>query len=101
MECHVLSDLELMRLHVEAEFIHDSSGDLVSTNEPTADPAPRFFLGHTAGGVVRRYRNDVAETCRLSLEAAIAAELASSENAIDAPLDGAPFERILSQDAPI
>jgi GNAT superfamily N-acetyltransferase len=100
-ERHLLSDLELMRLHVEAEFTHDSSGDLVSTNEPTAGPAPRFFLGHTAAGVIWRYRYDVAEGCRRSLEAAISEELESFEIATNAPLNAAPFEHVLSQDAPV
>jgi hypothetical protein len=97
----VSSDLELMRLHVEAEFTHDSSGRLVTTNEPDAKPAPRFFLGHTNLGVVRRYRHDVSSSCRHSLETALAAELGSSMTQTDRPLDPGPFERILSRDAPI
>jgi RimJ/RimL family protein N-acetyltransferase len=96
-----LTVLELMRLHVEAEFTHDAAGDLVSTNEPSATPAPRFFLGHTALGVVRRYRHDVSETRRCALEAALAAELESSMTHTDRPLDPTPFEHILSQDAPV
>jgi len=96
----MLSDLELMRLHVEAEFTHDAAGQLVSTNEPTSAPAPRFFLGHTALGVIRRYRHDVPEVCRRALETASAiTELGTS--ATDGPLDPTPYEHILSQDAPI
>jgi RimJ/RimL family protein N-acetyltransferase len=91
-----------MRLHVEAEFSHDAAGHLVSTNEPAATPAPRFFLGHTALGVVRRYRRDVPEARRRALEAALAvAALDPSVAATDWPLDPTPFEHILSQDAPI
>lgn len=69
----MLSDLELMRLHVEAEFTHDASGRLVATNEPTATPAPRFFLGHTSLGIVRRFRHDVSEASQRALESALAA----------------------------
>jgi ABC-type amino acid transport substrate-binding protein len=97
----LLSDLDLMRLHLEAEFTHDAGGDLVSTNEPAATPAPRFFLGQTVVGIIRRYRHDVSETYRQSLEAAIAAELESSMTTIDRALDPTPFERVLSRGAPI
>jgi RimJ/RimL family protein N-acetyltransferase len=97
----LLSDLELMRLHVEAEFTHDDAGQLVSTNDPTSTPAPRFFLGHTALGVIRRYRNDVRETRRHALEVVLAAELESSMIVTDRPLDPTPFVHILSQDAPV
>lgn len=97
----MLSDLELMRLHVEAEFTDDASGHLVSTNELNSTPAPRFFLGHTSLGIVRRYRYDVSATSQRALERAIAAELESSVAETDRPLDPKPFERVLSQDAPI
>lgn len=91
-----------MRLHVEAEFTHDTNGHLVSTNEPAAAPAPRFFLGHTALGVIRRYRHDVSEARWRALEAALAvAELEPPVAATDPPLDPTPFEHILSEDAPI
>src|SRR4051812_40410626 len=91
-----------MRLHVEAEFTHDAVGRLMSTNEPTSAPAPRFFLGHTVLGRVRRYRRDVSAARRSALEAALAvAELDPSMAATDRPLDPTPFEHILSQDAPI
>ena len=98
----MLTDLELMRLHVEAEFTHDAAGHLVSTNEPAAAAAPRFFLGRTAIGVVRRYRHDVSEARRRALEAALAAaELEPPVAETDQPLDAATFEHILSEDAPI
>ena len=32
----MLTDLDIMRLHVDAEFTHDAAGDLVFTNEPAA-----------------------------------------------------------------
>jgi RimJ/RimL family protein N-acetyltransferase len=94
----LLTDLDVMRLHVEAEFIHDAAGDLVSTNEPAAATAPRFFFGHTAVGVVRRYRRDVSESLRRALEAV---HLEPHATTMDSPLDPTPFERILSEDASI
>ncbi len=98
----MLTDLELMQLHVDAEFTQDAAGHLVSTNEPTAAPAPRFFLGQTALGVVRRYRRDVSLARRRMLEAALADAGGDRSNvALDGPLDPTPFEEILSKEAPI
>jgi RimJ/RimL family protein N-acetyltransferase len=98
----VWTDLDIMRLHVEAEFTHDSAGDLVSTNEPAATVAPRFFLGHTALGLVVRFRRDVSAARRRELEHALTlAESAPTPSQLDRPLDPTPFEPILSQDAPI
>jgi RimJ/RimL family protein N-acetyltransferase len=97
----VWTDLDIMRFHVEAEFTHDAAGDLVSTNEPAGAVAPRFFLGQTALGSVVRFRRDVAATSRRALESALTrAELAPTTQ-MDRPLDPTPFERILSEDAPI
>ena len=93
------SDLELMRLHVEAEFTHDAAGQLVATNEPRAMAAPRFFLGCTADGVIRRYRHDVPEALRRALDQAATRALGTLTP--DGPLDPAPFERLLAATAPI
>jgi GNAT superfamily N-acetyltransferase len=94
----VLTDLDIMRLHVEAEFTHDAAGDLVSTNEPGAATAPRFFVGQTAVGVVRCYRRDVSEDRRRALEAV---QLEPRATTMDSPLDPTAFQRILSEDASI
>lgn len=97
---HVWTDLDIMRLHVDAEFTHDAAGDLVSTNEPTAAIAPRFFLGQTALGFVVRFRCDVAGARRLVLENALAGG-ALTATQLERPLDPAPFERILAEDSPV
>jgi RimJ/RimL family protein N-acetyltransferase len=97
----VLSDLDIMELHVDAEFTHDAAGDLVSTNEPAAAIAPRFFLGHTTLGLVVRFRRDVAATRRRALENAVKLVERAPTAQMDRPLDPAPFEHILSEDAPI
>lgn len=95
-----LTDLDLMRLHVEAEFTHDAAGHLVSRNEPAAAPAPRFFLGQTALGMIRRYRRDVSEARRRMLEAALSVAAKDPFVAVtDRPLDPVPFEHILSRSA--
>lgn len=51
--------LGLMRLHVEALYVHDAQGRMRSVNEPRGRPAPRLFLGRTASGHVLRFRADV------------------------------------------
>ncbi len=98
----MLTDLDIMRLHVGAEFTHDAAGDLVSTNEPLAAVAPRFVLGQTSLGRVVRFRHDVAGARRRALESALAlTEYAQTRAPLHEPLDPSPFERILSADAPL
>jgi hypothetical protein len=93
-----LSDLDIMRLHVEAEFTHTAVGDLVATNEPAPGIAPRFFLGQAAIGRVVRFRSDLRSTARRALEHAVSSLLISD---VEQPPDPTPFERILAADAPI
>jgi len=85
---HVLTDLDIMRLHAEAEFTHDAAGDLVSTNEPVAGTAPRFFFCHTTLGAVRRYRRDISENRRRTIEAV---QLEPRATTMDSPLDPTAF----------
>lgn len=94
------SDFELMRMHVDAEFTHDSAGSLLRVNEPNGGPAPRFFLGFTADGTVRRYRYDVDDALRRELELASEADRLGDATA-DVPLDPTPFVEILTRAAPV
>jgi hypothetical protein len=96
----MLSLLEYMRLHVEAEFTHDMHGQLTRVNDPTGAAAPRFFLGQTAEGVVRRFRHDVPEVVRRKLEAASTPHrIGRSE--LETPLDPTPYAAILSENVPV
>jgi hypothetical protein len=65
----MISDRDLMRLHVEALFTHDERGDLVVVNEPGGRAAPRLFIGLTLEGTVLRFRHDVADDLRTELKA--------------------------------
>lgn len=56
-----------MQLHVAALFAHNRHGDLVTINDPGRLPAPRFFMGITRDGAVRRFREDVDSDLRASL----------------------------------
>jgi hypothetical protein len=94
------SDRELMKVHVEALFAHDTEGDLVRVNEPDGAPAPRFFLGRTVDGAVWRFRHDVEHDLRRELERAMKDDVLG-EHAIDASLDRSRYEEILSRVAPV
>ena len=58
----MVSDRELMRLHVETLFVHDQRGDMVRVNEPSGKPSPRVFIGIAQDGVIHRFRDDVSNT---------------------------------------
>jgi hypothetical protein len=94
-------DRELMRLHVDALFTHDAAGRLVRVNEPGGAPAPRFFLGRTAGGMVRRYRYDIDDASRRALDAASDAADRRTGRAADTPADPEPYAQILARVAPV
>ncbi len=91
------SDVELARMHVEALFVHDSNGRLLSVNEPEPlAPAPRFFLTRTTAANLWRVRHDVAADLAVELE-----QLAADEPAVDdwrvPPLHAEDYMRLLLQ----
>ena len=91
---------ELMRLHVHALFTLDEDGRLVTVNDPTGAPAPRFFLGHTVHGDLWWFRHDVDTRLAGRLEALCRALPAS----IDLEMDDTPlsaFTDCLSRESPV
>lgn len=94
------SELDLMRLHVQALYVHDARSRIVSTNEWRPGPAPLFFLGRTTGGHVRRYRADLPDELSSALDALCDAEAVSSELSRE-PAQRADFVRLLESHAPI
>ena len=93
-------ELELMRMHVEALYLHDARARIASTNEWRPGPAPRFFLGRTLAGNVWRFRTDVPEAQIVELEALCNAEPVVSELP-RAPLHQDAFVRVLESNARI
>jgi len=89
-----------MRFHVEALFIHDAAGQLVRVNAPDGAPAPRFFLGSTVDGAVRRFRHDLDHDLRRELEAAFEDDVLP-EHVLDAPIDPSRYAAILARSAPV
>ena len=91
---------ELMVLHVEALYTHDAAGRIVRVNERDGAPAPRFFLGQTEDGLVRRYRYDVDDALRRALEAASRPDARpdpAADSAADAAASVARYTAILAR----
>jgi RimJ/RimL family protein N-acetyltransferase len=58
----LLTDQELMAIHVQALFTHDAHSRLLLVNEPGGGtPAPRLFLGRTREANLWRFRADLPE----------------------------------------
>lgn len=51
--------LELMSIQAGVLYIYDHAGRITRINEPTNQPAPRFFWGQTVAGRIVRFRSDV------------------------------------------
>ncbi|MGH0514307.1 GNAT family N-acetyltransferase [Bacillus cereus] len=50
-----LSELELIAIQAEALFVHNQVGKMICVNEQGNSKAPRFFLGRTREGNIKRY----------------------------------------------
>jgi RimJ/RimL family protein N-acetyltransferase len=64
----VPSALELMRMHVDALYTHDARLRMQSINQWSGGTAPRFFLGRTEFGAIRRFRVDVPDDLAAAAE---------------------------------
>jgi RimJ/RimL family protein N-acetyltransferase len=64
----VPTPLELMHMHVDALYTHDARLRMQSINQWSGGTAPRFFLGRTQLGVIRRFRTDVPDDVAAALE---------------------------------
>ncbi|MGH7500226.1 MAG: GNAT family N-acetyltransferase [Longimicrobiales bacterium] len=94
------SDLELIRIHVETLFTHDAGGRLACLNEPSAELAPRFYLGRTAMGGEWRFRHDLDDESMHALESECMNEL-RGDLFVDSPHGSTNYERVLARSAPI
>jgi RimJ/RimL family protein N-acetyltransferase len=96
----VLTDRELMRIHVETLFTRDAAGRLLRVNEPNGADAPRFFLGRMAEGSGCWFRRDVDDRLARELVAASRAGRGDDDRPL-APEDPARYEAILARAAPV
>jgi RimJ/RimL family protein N-acetyltransferase len=85
-----------MRLHVEALYTCDAAGRLLTVNDSSGAPAPRFFFGCTPNGNSLWFRHDIdtalADDIRQLCE--------SQPTGIDV-VDAEPFIARLSRDEPV
>ncbi|HEV2663767.1 MAG TPA: GNAT family N-acetyltransferase [Blastocatellia bacterium] len=97
----MLTEQELMAIHVQALFIHDADSRLLVVNEPGGGgPAPRLFLGRTRTGNLWRFRADLPASLIEELEALCADEPAGAEISA-APRHIEEYVRLLEAHAPV
>ena len=97
----MLTEQEVMAIHVQALFIHDSNSRLLLVNEPDGGgPAPRLYLGRTRTGNLWRFRADLPASLIQELEALCANEPAPAEFSA-APRHIEEYLRLLKTHAPV
>jgi len=99
----MLTDLELMNLHVSALFTCDAGSRLLFVNEPggVLSPAPRLFLGRTRAGNVWRFRAGLPDKLCDELDALCADEPPSGAEFNVPPRHLETYIRLLEADAPV
>ncbi|HEX8249584.1 MAG TPA: GNAT family N-acetyltransferase [Pyrinomonadaceae bacterium] len=99
----MLSNLELMDIHVRALFTHDADARLLFVNEPDGlnAPAPRLFLGRTQFGNLWRFRADLPEKLCEELSALCADEPPVNAEFNEPPRHLETYIRLLEKDAPV
>lgn len=98
----MLTDIELMNIHVRALFTHDARARLLSVNEPWggSGPVPRLFLGRTREGHLWRFRADLPAALTDELEALCAGEPAAEVESDGSPRYAEEYARLLGGRAP-
>jgi RimJ/RimL family protein N-acetyltransferase len=98
---YLLTDQELMAIHVQALFTHDADSRLLFVNEPGGgDPAPRLFLGRTRTGNLWRFRADLPQILIEELEALCVDEPVGKEFH-SKPRHFEAYVRLLATHAPV
>ena len=98
----MLTDYELMNIHVRALFTHDSESRLLFVNEPggTTAQASRMFLGRTRAGNIWRFRAGLPEALCEEL-AALCADEPVIKDFDEPPRYIEKYTRLLEQHAPV
>jgi hypothetical protein len=94
------SPLELMRMHVEALYVHDARSRIGSTNEWRARPAPRFFLGRTIAGNLWRFGAHLPDGLARELEP-LCQDEPTTTGLPRTPLHRAELVRLLESHLPV
>ena len=99
----MLTDLELMSIHVRALFTHNAESRLLFVNEPDSAvaPAPRLFLGRTRVGNVWRFRADLPENLIQELDSLCTDEPPVNTEYNEPPRHVERYVRLLEKHAPV
>jgi len=99
----MLTDLELMSIHVRALFTHNAESRLLFVNEPDSAvaPAPRLFLGRTRVGNVWRFRADLPENLIQELDSLCTDEPPVNTEFNEPPRHVERYVRLLEKHAPV
>jgi RimJ/RimL family protein N-acetyltransferase len=99
----MLTDLELINLHVRALFTHDVGSRILCVNEPDSAvaPAPLLFLGRTRAGNVWRFRNDLPECLTRELNLLCADEPPVNSDFRKPPRHVEKYVQLLQKHAPV
>lgn len=89
------TELDLMRMHVEALYTHDKCSRIESVNQWDGGVVPCFFLGRTKAGNLWRFRSDLPDDLAVELEGLCRDEPNIQEFA-QAPLHQDEYARLLS-----
>ena len=101
----VISDWDLMQIHVSALCRHDDRHRLLAVNEPgdprLGDPPPlRLFLGRTLAGHLWRFRHDLPESSIAELEIVLRTEPIAADLSL-LPRCLPALQATLARDAPL
>lgn len=66
-----MNQLELMKAHCDALYVHNEKLDLICINDWLRRPAPSFWIGFTQEGIQWRFREDISAAVRTRIEALI------------------------------
>ena len=89
-----MTDLELMKAHCEACYVHDAYGDLACVNDWLKRPAPVLWLGLTVQGSLWRFRSDIPADARARAERLLRLELFGGDDR-RFPIHDATYRRLL------
>jgi len=69
-----MSDLDLMRLRADTDFVYDTGGRMIEVNDPDRSRPPHLFLGRTSAGCVARFGARISDALASQLTTIIDSE---------------------------
>ena len=70
----MLDDLAMINIQTETRYLHDKDRRLLNRPGSEKRSAPRFFLGRTKAGNIRRFREDLPDKIVKQLDELFALE---------------------------